>query len=134
MKKALNVSNQAIKTITATVAEDVAPAKNNKLNPLFIKALKAMIAGREESKERLADKEDFERPILTVTVGDADFKVRIAGDSRCSGVKAFIDAYSDDLLILSDTASTRRLLLKDTKIPSCFIYEVALPKVVKVPK
>lgn len=128
MKKlALNSSNPTFRSL----AESILMERNNKLNPLFIKALKAMIAGREESKERLADKEGFERPILTVTVGDADFKVRIAGDSRCSGVKAFIDAYSDDLLILSDTASTRRVILKDVKVPSFFAYEVKAAPVKK---
>jgi hypothetical protein len=122
-KQALNPSNNALTSIIAE-ANTLIPSRNNRLNPKFIAALKAMIEGRETSKERLADKEVFERSILTVTVGDADFKVRIAGDSRCCGVHAFIQAYSDDLIILSDTASTRRVLLKDTKISSFFAYEV----------
>lgn len=125
-KQALNPSNEAAKTLTSIIAAAInqPTPQVNKLNPKFISALKKMIEGRETSKERLNEKEGFERPILTVTVGDADFMVRIAGDSRCSGVQAFIQAYSDDHLILSDTASTRRVMLKDTKIASFFAYEV----------
>lgn len=133
MKKALNVSNQAIKTITAPAAEDIAPRTS--INEFFLDALRLAIKRREDSSERVSEiKGDMPALVHTIMVDEIATKVRIATDSRCSGIALFLKHYTPETLILSATASTKRLLIADQKIPSCFIYEVALPKAVKVPK
>jgi hypothetical protein len=99
-------------------------------NAPFLAALTSAIAGRETSKDRLSAKDELPVLVHTIQIEGQPVKVRIATDTRCSAINEFLQKYSDEALQLSQTTSTRKVQLKDIKIPSLFIYEAAKPKLV----
>ncbi len=108
-------------------------------NTTFLEALKSAITGRETSTDRLSAKDQLPVLVHSIQIEGQPIKVRIATDTRCSAVNEFLQKYSDEALQLSQTSSTRKLLLKDTKIPNLFIYEVKVappkePRPAKSPK
>lgn len=100
-------------------------------NAPFLAALTSAIQGRETSTEKLSAKDELPVLVHTIKIDGTEVKVRVATDTRCLAVHAFLQKYSDEALQLSQTTSTRKVLLKDHKIPNLFIYEVAKPKLVK---
>jgi hypothetical protein len=97
------------------------------VNNMFLDALKLAISGRETSTECLSVKNDLPILIHTIQIDNQPIKVRVATDSRCGAINKFLKLYSDEALVLETTTKTRRLILKDTKISSLFIYEIKTP-------